>query len=180
MKIYTRTGDAGTTGLGGGGRVAKHDPRIDAYGTLDEFNAALGVARAEPLSPEVDSALALMQHDLFALGAELASPAGPAAGMKPVAAESVARLERTIDELEARLPALRHFILPGGARGAAALHAARCVCRRAERELTALAAQAPVRDVVLQYVNRASDLLFVAARRCNQAAGVGDVPWEKS
>jgi cob(I)alamin adenosyltransferase len=180
MKIYTRTGDDGTTGLFGGGRVAKDDPRIAAYGTIDELNASLGASRAAGLPPALDEAVARMQHELFALGAELATVDAAAHGVATLSPDSVARLERLIDELEEQLPKLRVFILPGGSPGGAALHVARCVCRRAERELFALGRVTPVRPTVLQYVNRVSDALFVMARFANAAAGVGDSPWEKT
>jgi cob(I)alamin adenosyltransferase len=180
MKIYTRTGDDGTTGLFGGGRVGKDDPRIAAYGSLDELNACLGACRAAGLPPRLDEAVARMQHELFALGAELATVDAATHGVATLSHESVTRLERLIDELQEQLPALRVFILPGGSAGGAALHVARCVCRRAERELIALNRVTPVRPTVLQYVNRVSDALFVLARAANAAAGVGDSPWEKS
>ncbi len=180
MKIYTRTGDSGTTGLSGGARVSKHDQRIVAYGVVDELNAFLGVCRATGLPPEVDAMAGRLQHEMFAIGAELASPTGAAKGVQLVSEESVLRLESEIDRFEQDLPPLRNFILPGGTAAAAALHTARCVCRRAERELVRLADSAPIREDLLKYVNRASDLLFVAARWCNHAAGVADVPWQKS
>ncbi len=180
MKIYTRTGDSGTTGLFGGARVSKHDLRIAAYGDVDELNALLGVCRATGLPSEVDAVVGQLQHELFALGAELASPSAAVSGVELLSEYSVQRLENQIDRFELDLAPLRNFILPGGSPAAASLHVARCVCRRAERQLVALAATAPVRDVALRYVNRISDLLFVAARCCNRAAGVADTPWQKS
>jgi cob(I)alamin adenosyltransferase len=180
MKIYTRTGDAGTTGLSGGVRVSKHDQRIAAYGAVDELNAFLGLCRAAGAPAEIEAVVGRLQHEMFALGAELASPTGTVSGVALLSDESVQRLEREIDRFEQDLAPLRQFILPGGTPAAAALHAARCVCRRAERELVALSEAAPVRDVLLTYVNRASDLLFVVARWCNHAAGVADTPWQKA
>jgi cob(I)alamin adenosyltransferase len=179
MKIYTRTGDDGMTGLLGGVRVAKDDLRIAAYGTVDELNAALGVCRAAELPAAIDDVLARLQHELFALGAELASPDGAPRGTDLLGDAVIQRLEQSIDQFEATLTPLRVFIIPGGSPAGAALHAARCVCRRAERELVALAHASTVRPTALRFVNRVSDLLFVLARAANSAAGVGDVPWEK-
>jgi cob(I)alamin adenosyltransferase len=179
MKIYTRTGDAGTTGLYGGGRVPKNDIRIAAYGTVDELNAQLGVCRATGLPAAADVVVAGLQHDMFALGAELASPGGAASDALCLDESDVARLEQAIDQFEENLAPLKTFVLPGGAPPSAALQVARAVCRRAEREVVALAATAPVRPTVLQYFNRAGDLLFVLARYANYAAGVADIPWEK-
>jgi cob(I)alamin adenosyltransferase len=180
MRIYTRTGDDGTTGLTGGGRVGKDDSRIRAYGAVDELNAQLGVCRAAGLPAEAESVVAALQHEMFALGAELASPSGAVAGMTLLGDADVLRLETAIDRFERDLAPLRHFILPGGTGAAAALHVARCVCRRAEGEMVALSRGAAVRGVLLAYVNRVSDLLFVLARWCNQQAGVADTAWEKS
>lgn len=179
MKIYTRTGDDGTTGLLGGVRVGKDDPRIAAYGALDELNAALGVCRASDLPAAIDQAVAALQHELFMLGAELASPDGSPRGVALVDEADVARLEGTIDSFESGLRPLAAFILPGGAAAAAALHVARCVARRAERDIASASRNTPVRSAVLVYVNRVSDLLFVLARAANAAAGVPDVPWQK-
>ncbi len=185
MKIYTRTGDAGMTGLYGGGRVLKNDVRIAAYGSVDELNACLGVCRASggakesSLSPEVDALLARLQHEMFAVGAELASPGGAAPDSILLADDDVARAESAIDRCEAALSPLKAFILPGGSPASAALHVARAVCRRAERDVIALAQVAEVRPVVVIYLNRVGDLLFVLARYANHVAGVGDVLWEK-
>lgn len=179
MKIYTRTGDDGETGLFGGGRVLKCDPRLTAVGALDELNACLGWCRSTRLPVEIDDLLGQLQHDLFALGAELASPQAKSVDATFIDEADVAEIERRIDRFESQLPALRAFILPGGGPAAAALHVARAVCRRAERDLVRLAQSAPVRPVVLQYVNRIGDLLFVLARSANAAAGLPDVPWEK-
>jgi cob(I)alamin adenosyltransferase len=180
MKIYTRSGDDGTTGLLGGARVAKNDPRIAAYGTLDELNACLGVCCATQLPADIEHLVGELQHELFALGAELASPGAPPRGITLVGDAGVERLEGAIDQFEAGLPPLRTFILPGGLPSAAGLHAARCVCRRAERELATLNHIAPVRPAILKFVNRLSDLLFVLARATNAAGGIADVPWGKS
>jgi cob(I)alamin adenosyltransferase len=179
MKIYTRTGDAGMTGLYGGGRVAKNDARIAAYGSIDELNAQLGVCRVAAPPEEIDDLLGRVQHELFAVGAELASPSGAASGSILLADEDVAALERAIDRFESQLDPLKCFILPGGTPACAALHVARAVCRRAERDTITLTATAEVRSTILKYLNRASDLLFVLARYANHAAGVPDVPWQK-
>ena len=178
MKIYTRTGDAGETSLVGGSRVAKSDPHVDAYGEVDELNAWLGVVRASRVDPAVDQDLEHLQRDLFALGAQLADPAGKLAGRVAKAIigdEDVARLESLIDRLEAELPPLRRFILAGGTPAGAALHLARTVCRRAERRMVALAP--PVDPVLLRYINRLSDLLFVLARTVNHRGGVPEAEW---
>jgi cob(I)alamin adenosyltransferase len=201
MKIYTRTGDKGTTGLFGGGRVRKHHPRVDAYGTVDELNSALGVARADlsatpadgtgaALLTEIAGRIAQVQADLLTIGAEFASSREPRERLPDAAA---ARLETWIDEAEAHLPALTSFILPGGTRAAASLHVARTTCRRAER-LSWAAADAiqqrleagetgrevgpPIAEPPLIYLNRLADLLFTWARLANHAAGVADVVWQ--
>jgi cob(I)alamin adenosyltransferase len=179
MKIYTRTGDAGDTGLYGGGRVLKNDPRISACGAVDELNACLGVCRAAALATEIESLLGDLQHEMFALGAELASPGGAAPGSILLDDADVGRIESNIDRFEADLEPLKTFILPGGTSGSAELHLARAVCRRAEREVVALAQSAAIRPQVLIYLNRVSDLLFVLARYANFAAGSPDVLWIK-
>ena len=178
MKIYTRTGDAGETALFDGTRVRKSDPRVEAYGQVDELNAMLGLARAgaDPLLAEQ---LAQLQHDLFALGARLADPNARIAGRvrkAALGAADVRRLEAWIDQSEAELEPLRRFILPGGAPAGAALHVARTICRRAERYIVSLGDGAVDRDL-LAYVNRLSDLLFVLARLANARAGVSEVEW---
>jgi cob(I)alamin adenosyltransferase len=169
-KIYTRTGDAGMTALGTGERVLKHSPRIAAYGTVDETNAAIGVARLElrEAHPDVDTMLARIQNDLFDLGADLTMPE-PSEGK---------RLEDEIDAMNGELAPLRSFVLPGGSAAAAALHVARTICRRAERGIVELAQlpNEPVSPAALKYINRLSDLLFVAGRYVN-ARGEGDVLW---
>lgn len=179
MKIYTRTGDAGLTALIGGQRVSKADTRLEAYGTIDELNSVLGMARAAALPGALDAVVERLQHEMFGLGAELAAPDPTAAGVALVSDAAVARLEDEIDRFDAALPPLKNFILPGGAPQAAALHAARCVCRRAERTVVDLSQIAPVRPSVIRYLNRVGDLLFVLARQANAAAGVADVPWDK-
>ncbi len=178
MKIYTRTGDAGDTSLFDGTRVRKHDPRVDAYGEVDETNAWLGLARASGLDPALDAEIVQLQRDLFALGAQLADPAdklAPRVTKAVLADDDVVRLEKLIDALEEELPPLRRFILAGGTPGGAALHLARTVCRRAERRMVALD---PAVDLVLiRYINRLSDLLFVLARVANHRGGVPETEW---
>jgi cob(I)alamin adenosyltransferase len=179
VKIYTKTGDDGTTGLFGGGRVKKASSRVEAYGTVDELNAALGVARATGLDEPTDDTLAHAQIDLFTLGAELACVPGKEAtlAMPLLNDEDIGRLERDIDEAEATLMPLKTFILPAGSPQAAALHLARTVCRRAERAVVGVEDAPPRREVVV-YLNRLSDLLFVLARQANATARVADVPWK--
>jgi len=177
-KIYTRTGDAGDTGLGDGSRRPKHDPRVAVTGTVDETNAAIGVARLHVSAP-VDALLARVQNDLFDLGADLCRPeTAEAAGRAPLRMTpgQVTALEQEIDRYNAALETLRSFILPGGAPAAAFLHLARTVARRAEREATALAAREPVNPEAVKYLNRLSDLLFVLARHENDG-GRADLLW---
>jgi cob(I)alamin adenosyltransferase len=179
-RIYTRTGDDGTTALGSGERRPKYDLRVCAYGTVDETNAAIGVARLHlSQAPDLNAMLGLVQNDLFDLGADLAVPQreGKAERLRVVTTQ-VERLERDIDTLNAGLADLTSFVLPGGTPAAATLHVARTVCRRAERLLVELAAQPnePVSDVAIQYMNRLSDFLFVASRVMNDN-GAGDVLW---
>ncbi len=186
MKIYTKTGDRGETGLLGPLRVPKNHPRIAAYGEVDELNAAIGAARVE--ASEAARArtlagpgklLARIQDDLFAIGAVLATQPGVMVrGVSGVGAADIARLERAIDAATDRLPPLANFILPGGTRLAAALHVARTVCRRAERAVVALSHAEPVPPSAIVYLNRLSDLLFVLARAANADADVADVPWK--
>lgn len=179
MKIYTKTGDKGDTGLFGGARVSKANPRVAAYGAVDELNAAIGLARAQGLPDDLDATLRDAQTELFTLGAELATVPGKESSLSiPLLGDDdVARLERAIDESEAALAPLRQFVLPAGCAGAAALHLARTVCRRAERDVVALREAEPVRDALVVYLNRMSDLLFSLARQANLRAGVDDVPW---
>ncbi|MEO8303567.1 MAG: cob(I)yrinic acid a,c-diamide adenosyltransferase [Betaproteobacteria bacterium] len=173
-KIVTRTGDAGTTGLGDGSRVAKDSARIFAIGEVDELNSTLGLLLTESLPEAVAVCLTKVQHDLFDLGGELAVP-----GHASVTDAHVARLESAVESFNADLGALKEFILPGGTRGAAQAHVARTVCRRAERALVRLGASEPVSEAVRRYLNRLSDLLFVLARTLNRSAGRSDVLWQR-
>jgi cob(I)alamin adenosyltransferase len=178
MKIYTKKGDQGETGLFGGERVAKDHLRIRAYGTLDELNAALGlVSLSDPATPEFADRVRRIQGELFQLGAELATPRGKVVSITLVAGGEVALLENEIDRMEKDLAPLTHFILPGGSPAAAHLHLARTICRRAERELVVLNRSDPLRPVALEYINRLSDYLFVASRFANHRAKVADVLW---
>ena len=179
MKIYTKTGDDGTTGLLGAGRVLKFDPRIESYGTIDELNAVLGLARASQLDPAADAMVARLQDDLFAVGAALADPNPAGKFHNAVQPALGARLEAEIDHLEAELPPLTRFILPGGTSAAAQLHLARTICRRAERMVVRLdhTPDGLVPPNLVVYLNRLSDLLFVLARAVNHRAGRGDIPW---
>jgi len=179
MKIYTRTGDSGETALFGGERIPKSDARVDAYGEVDELNAAIGVALTAGVDGEIASMLGAIQRDLFALGGRLADPGRKVAARVAKAAlggDDVLRLEGWIDRLEAELPPLRRFILPGGTPAGAALHLARTVCRRAERRMVSLGRDA-FEPELLAYVNRLSDLLFVMARAVNRRAGTGETEW---
>lgn len=185
MKIYTKTGDGGDTGLYGGARVSKADPRVAAYGDVDELNASLGSARAALAGaddPELAVMLEHIQRDLFALGARLADPGhkiADRAAKAAVTAADIARLEGWIDALESALPPLRRFILAGGSQAGASLHIARTVCRRAERAIVGLLAgdKEAFEAELLVYINRLSDLLFVMARRANQRAGTPEIEW---
>lgn len=182
-RIYTRTGDGGDTGLFGGGRVRKHDLRVAAYGTVDELNAVLGVARAaladENRVRALDEFVMRVQHQLFNLGAELATPQPDAHGTNLVSDADIAWLEASIDLWEQSLAPLKTFILPGGTAAAAHLHWARTVCRRAERLIVNLSEREHLRGEVLCFINRLSDALFVAARAANHALAVSDVPWRQ-
>jgi cob(I)alamin adenosyltransferase len=183
MKIYTRGGDAGETALFGAGRVGKAHVRVEAMGALDELNASLGWVVAQLPAGAPRARLELLQHDLFAIGAEVATPpvgegrSRPAT--PPVPAGRTTEMERWIDEADAELPALQAFVLPGGTAAAAALHLARTVCRRAERAVVRLAETEPLDAGVIAYLNRLSDLLFTLARLENHRAGRGDVEWRK-
>ena len=172
-KIYTKTGDDGTTGLGDGSRVAKDSARVAAYGTVDELNSAIGLVLAQDLPGPVRETLTQAQHELFDLGGELCIP-----GMAMIHDADVERLETTLDGFNADLPALKDFILPGGGMAAACCHLARTVCRRAEREVIALARTESVRAEAIRYLNRLSDLLFVLARVLARASGHGEVLWQ--
>ncbi|MFK7734668.1 MAG: cob(I)yrinic acid a,c-diamide adenosyltransferase [Pirellulaceae bacterium] len=193
MKIYTKTGDNGTTGLFAGPRVLKSHPRISAYGTIDELNAVLGVIAAEhhvngsgyedDLDKELSQLLERIQSDLFSIGAQLATPEPQSHGMCLLAPERTTELESYLDRLEAILPPLSSFVLPGGTPASARLHLARTVCRRAERDVVAFAvedepASTQPSEQVIVYLNRLSDLLFMMARRANQVAGIADKPWK--
>ena len=181
MKIYTKTGDAGDTGLFGGGRVAKSHPRVEAYGDVDELNAVLGLVRSTGELPRVDDIILPIQRDLFAIGALLATP--NLEKMQQHLAKAriddarIADLERAIDDGDAELEPLRAFIIPGGAPKAAALHVARTVCRRAERRVVELSADTEIPSIVVIYLNRLSDLLFTLARVVNRRAGTEEAPW---
>lgn len=180
MKIYTRTGDGGQTGLLDGSRVPKDDPRVAAYGEIDELNAVLGVVRAYSRDRDLDALLVQVQRDLFGLGAQLADPKERVAHRKAKAAVTgahVRRLERAIDAREAKMEPLRTFLLPGGSPAGALLHLARTVCRRAERAVVALGRGQKVDPRILAYLNRVSDLLFVLARHENRRSGTEEEPW---
>jgi cob(I)alamin adenosyltransferase len=173
-KIYTRTGDAGTTGLGDGSRVAKDSLRIEAIGAVDELNSALGALLAETMPDNVRAGLLNIQHDLFDIGGELSIP-----GHISVGPEHVTRLENELDRYNDTLTPLKEFILPGGSRGAALCHVARTVCRRAELRVVSLSTTEPLAPSLQHYLNRLSDLLFVLCRVLNREAGVADVYWQK-
>jgi cob(I)alamin adenosyltransferase len=173
-KIVTRTGDAGTTGLGDGTRVAKDSARIEAIGAVDELNSALGVLLAETLPTDIRACVVEVQHDLFDLGGELSIP-----GYHAVGDAHVLRLEEAIERMNAVLPALKEFVLPGGTRAASLAHVARTVCRRAERSLVHLGADSVVSEPLRKYLNRLSDLLFISARVLNREAGEADVLWRR-
>jgi cob(I)alamin adenosyltransferase len=181
VKIYTKTGDDGETGLFGGGRVPKDDPRVEAYGDVDELNAVIGVARAVELMPRIDELLVLVQRDLFAIGALLATPDREKMAQHLQKARidehRIAELEQAIDDAESELEPLRAFILPGGTAKAAALHVARTVCRRAERHVVRLQHAVELPALAVIYLNRLSDLLFTLARLANHRAGAGEVTW---
>jgi cob(I)alamin adenosyltransferase len=178
MKIYTKTGDGGSTSLFSGGRVPKHHLRVESYGTVDELNSLLGLARAHQPSAQTDADLARIQHQLFNLGADLATPLNaPTSYVVRMDAAPIAWLEDSIDRMTAELPELRYFILPGGSAAGATLHVARTVCRRAERLVAALQSQEPVGEFVLPYLNRLSDYLFTLARWENQQGGIPEEKW---
>ena len=178
MKIYTRTGDTGETSLFGGARVRKDDARIEAYGTIDELNSFLGVARAGWPSSSLDGQLHLIQSDLFDIGAHLASPGTSRFGGPD--SSRVSALEQAIDAMESDLAPLKTFILPGGSLAAANLHVARTICRRAERLVVSLRDEDEATKASITYLNRLSDFLFVAARFANHQQGVADVPWTRT
>jgi cob(I)alamin adenosyltransferase len=181
MKIYTKTGDRGDTGLFGGGRVPKDDLRVEAYGDVDELNAVLGMARSVEMMPRIDEVLVPIQRDLFAIGALLATPDREKMAQHLEKARiddaRIAELEDAIDDGDAELEPLRAFILPGGTPKAAALHVARTVCRRAERHVVRLQREVELPPLAIIYLNRLSDLLFTLARVANRRAGAGEVTW---
>jgi cob(I)alamin adenosyltransferase len=179
MKIYTKTGDDGTTGLFGGGRVPKDHPRVAAYGAVDELNCHIGWVRSMRVPADVDEALGRIQDELFTLGADLATPADAKAASKVrrVVSEDADWLEQSIDRFDAEIPPLRTFVLPGGAPAAAAVHLARAVCRRAERASVTLAREEPVGPATVIYLNRLSDFLFTLGRVLNHRASVPETPW---
>ena len=172
-KIYTRTGDMGTTGLGDGTRVAKDSLRVVAMGDVDELNSVLGLLLTEPVSAKIRDCLTGIQHDLFNMGGEICMP-----GYDLIKPEQVTALETILDEWNDTLPALKEFILPGGSRAAAYCHLARTICRRAERQLHTLNSHEKITEISLQYINRLSDLLFVLCRILNVEAGMPDVLWK--
>ncbi|MBS0556309.1 MAG: cob(I)yrinic acid a,c-diamide adenosyltransferase [Proteobacteria bacterium] len=172
-RIYTKTGDDGTTGLGDGSRTPKDSVRVNAYGTVDELNSAIGMVLAQEVPDAVRETLTQVQHDLFDLGGELCIP-----GMAMIHDVDVTRLESTLDGFNADLPMLKEFILPGGGMAAACCHLARTVCRRAERETVTLARSETVRPEAIRYLNRLSDLLFVVSRVLARASGHGEVLWQ--
>jgi cob(I)alamin adenosyltransferase len=178
MKIYTKTGDDGSTGLVGGTRVSKSDLRIECYGTVDELNAAIGMA-AVTADMELRPFLQAIQNELFVIGSHLATPPGKTAHLPPLDETVVPRLESQIDAAETQLTPLRNFILPGGCETAARLHLARTICRRAERSLVQLSLKESVAPVILTQINRLSDWLFVFARLANKRAGNEDILWNK-
>ncbi len=181
MKIYTKTGDSGETGLFGGGRVQKDDIRVDAYGDVDELNAVLGMARCIEVMPRIDEVLVPVQRDLFAIGALLATPDREKMALHLQKARideaRIAELEHAIDDAEQELEPLKAFIIPGGTPKAAALHVARTVCRRAERHVVRLQHEVDLPPLAVMYLNRLSDLLFTLARLANRRAGAGEVTW---
>ena len=181
MKIYTKTGDTGLTGLFGGGRVSKDDPRVEAYGDVDELNAQLGVARAVEVMPRVDEVLVPIQRDLFSIGALLATPdlekMHDHLAKAQIDEKRILGLEQEIDACDRELEPLRAFIVPGGSPKAAALHVARTVCRRAERRVIHLQRSVEIPPIVVVYLNRRSDLLFTRARVANARGGAGEVTW---
>ena len=174
-KIYTKTGDKGTTGLGDGTRVAKDSLRIEAMGDVDELNSVIGLLLTEPVSDKIRNTLTEVQHDLFNIGGEICIP-----NYEMIKAERVTALETILDEFNDTLTPLKEFILPGGSRAASYCHLARTVCRRAERAMHTLNASEKITEVSLQYINRLSDLLFVLCRILNKDAGVNDVLWNNA
>ena len=180
MKIYTKTGDGGETGLFKGPRVPKHDLRVEAYGNVDECNALLGLCLCHVQKPEIKQILSSIQHELFEVGADLATPVQEQDDARwRIHAEMTGRLEKSIDHFESQLPALMNFILPGGSLAGASIHHARTVCRRAERSTTRLAEEQQINPEIVRYLNRLSDLLFVLARSENQHSNSPETIWKK-
>ena len=178
MKIYTKTGDAGETSLFGNKRVPKDSLRIEACGTVDELNSVIGLCRSLKIGAEIDRILAAIQNDLFAIGADIATPQDPPPStVRRIGPTHTRRLERQIDGLDRKLPPLRNFILPGGSGPSSAAHFARTVCRRAERRCVSLARTETINPEILVYLNRLSDLLFVIARRLGRASRKKETPW---
>ena len=185
MKIYTRTGDAGSTGLFGGPRVSKDDIRIEAYGTVDELNAAIALVRASTLGDDIIEQLVRIQHELFSIGAELATPCPDDHALRVIGENHIHQLEQWIDDHEAGLPPLKHFILPGGDDAACSLHLARAICRRAERRVVTLAAhiqansEQAISENLIVYLNRLSDYLFVLSRAVNHRMNIEETKWTR-
>lgn len=178
MKIYTKKGDTGETALFGGAKTVKNNPRIHAYGTVDELNSTIGIALTEPLSDIGKSILNRVQNELFIVGSDLATPDPEKARIDQTGEEQIKKLEKYIDQLEEDLPPLKSFILPGGSRAGAFLHLCRTVCRRAERETVALSQEESINQNNIVYLNRLSDLLFVLARYENRQSGAEETPWK--
>jgi cob(I)alamin adenosyltransferase len=180
MKIYTKTGDKGETGLFKGPRVPKHDFRVEAYGNVDELNAILGVLLSQIQDPSTRSLVETIQHELFEIGADLATPVQENDDPRMrITEEFTNRLEKAIDSVEERVPELAYFILPGGCPSGAMLHLARTICRRAERSISQLQASDKINPEIIRYINRLSDLLFTLARAENQLAGKPEIPWQR-
>jgi len=178
MKIYTKTGDKGETGLLGGERIGKDSIRINAYGTVDECNSVIGIIRADDIDEELDTMLEWVQNQLFIVGADLATPGDKQPKIPRIAEKEIKQLEKHIDRMEKSLPPLKNFILPGGAGAGAFLHLARTVCRRAERSAVALLRDDPAAATAAIFLNRLSDFFFVAARWVNHQAGIPDHKWD--
>ena len=178
MKIYTKTGDYGETGLSAGPRVGKEHPRIEAYGSVDELAATLGMVRSEQPPEDIDEVLSRIQRELFVLGGELATPTPERREMETIQPHHIRHLEEDIDRFEVQLPELRNFILPGGSKAGATLHLARTVCRRAERAVVSLGREEAINEFALTYLNRLSDALFVLARLENFNQGVPEPLWD--
>jgi cob(I)alamin adenosyltransferase len=185
MKIYTKTGDEGTTGLFGGSRVQKNNIRIESYGTVDELNAYIGLIKDQEISHEINQSLLKIQHDLFTLGAMLATPQEKETlqngkerlNILKIDEQSILFLEKEIDQMELELPQMTHFILPGGHQTVSFCHIARCVCRRAERLSVALSEHEHINTIILKYLNRLSDYLFVLARKLSKDLLVAEIKW---